>query len=48
MDDMRNKPGGDRGWKLIQRRRRSTKVMMTWKSMPTQKVGEVGRSRRFV
>ena len=32
MDDMRKKPGKGRVWKLIRRRRRrrSTKVMMTW------------------
>ena len=29
MDDMMNKPG-EGGWKLIRRRRRSKKVMMTW------------------
>ena len=30
MDDMRKNPGKGRVWKLIRRRRRSTKVMMTW------------------
>ena len=30
MDDMRKKPGEGRRWKLIMRRRRSTKLMMTW------------------
>ena len=29
MDDMTKKPGEGRVWKLIRRRRRSTKVMMT-------------------
>ena len=32
MDDTRKKPE-EGGWKLIRRRRRSTKVMMKWEGM---------------